>query len=198
MLEDMRVKRVFISLACLMATALTSFGQIAVKTNVAMDAVAIPNLGVEVGLSKKLTLDVPVYYNPWKSVAWKTDDNKLFKLFMVQPELRYWLCEKFNGHFFGLHGMAGAYNTTGIDFPFSPFDGLDSYRYKGHFYGGGISYGYQYILGRHWSVEATLGIGYAHVRYKKYPCENCAEMKEKGTENYFGPTRAALNLIYVF
>ena len=25
-----------------------------------------------------------------------------------------------------------------------------------------------------------------------------AKMEEKGTENYFGPTRAALNLIYVF
>ena len=37
---------------------------------------------------------------------------------MVQPELRYWLCDKFNGHFFGFHLMGGAYNTTGIDLPF--------------------------------------------------------------------------------
>ena len=66
----------------------------AVKTNVAIDAVAIPNLGVEVGLSKKLTVDIPFYYNPWKY-----SDNKMLKLVMVQPELRYWLCDKFNGHF---------------------------------------------------------------------------------------------------
>ena len=77
-----------------------------------MDAVAIPNLGVEVGLSKKLTVDIPFYYNPWKY-----SDNKMLKLVMVQPELRYWLCDKFNGHFFGFHLMGGAYNTTGIDLP---------------------------------------------------------------------------------
>lgn len=194
----MGLKKLFFSLVCLGASLQLSFGQVAVKTNVAMDAVAVPNLGMEVGLAKKLTLDIPVYYNPWRTVAWKNDDSKLFKLFMIQPELRYWLCDKFNGHFFGVHGMAGTYNTTGIDLPFSPFDDLDSFRYKGHFYGGGISYGYQYILGRHWSLEATLGIGYAHVRYKKYPCEDCSEMIEKDSKNYFGPTRAALNLIYVF
>ena len=129
---------------------------------------------------------------------WREQEGKLFKLFMVQPELRYWFCDKFNGHFLGLHGMGGAYNTTGIDLPFSPFDDLADFRYKGHFYGGGISYGYQHILSRHWSLEATLGIGYAYVRYKKYPCEDCKPMADKGTENYFGPTRAALNLIYVF
>ena len=84
----MTAKRVLISLVCLMTTTLFAVGQVAVKTNVAMDALAIPNAGFEVGLSKKLTLDVPVYYNPWKQVAWKEQDNKLFKLFMVQPELR--------------------------------------------------------------------------------------------------------------
>ena len=194
----MKAKRVLILLVCLMTTTLFSFGQVAVKTNVAMDALAIPNAGIEVGLGKKLTLDVPVYYNPWKQVAWREQDDKLFKLFMVQPELRYWLCDKFNGHFFGIHGMGGAYNTTGIDLPFSPFGDLGDYRYKGHFYGGGVSYGYQHIFSRHWSLEATLGVGYALVRYKKYPCEECAKRIGKGKENYFGPTRAALNLIYVF
>ena len=194
----MIVKRVFISLVCLVVTALSVSGQVAVKTNVAMDVLAVPNAGIEVGLSRKLTLDVPVYYNPWKQVMWKEQDNKLFKLFMVQPELRYWFCDKFNGHFIGVHGMGGAYNTTGIDLPFSPFEDLVDYRYKGTFFGAGISYGYQYILNRHWSIEGTLGLGYAYVLYKKYPCQNCKPMKEEGDEHYIGPTRAAVNLIYVF
>lgn len=194
----MSIKKLIISFVCLVVTSVSASGQLAVKTNLAMDAFAIPNIGAEVGLSKKFTLDIPVYYNPWKQVMWKEHEDKLLKLFMIQPELRYWLCDKFNGHFFGVHGMGGAYNTTGIDLPFTPFDDLADYRYKGHFYGGGISYGYQYILNRFWSIEATFGIGYAHVRYKKYPCENCPSVIDKGTENYFGPTRAALNLIYIF
>lgn len=189
----MVIRRILFLLVCLFTSSLFIYGQVGIKTNVAMDAVAIPNLGVEVGVSKKLTVDVPVYYNPWKY-----SDTKMLKLVMVQPELRYWLCDKFNGHFFGFHLMGGAYNTTGIDLPFSPFDDLEDYRYKGHFYGGGISYGYQFVLGRHWNLGATVGFGYAYVRYKKYPCEECGEMLEKSHKNYFGPTKAALNLIYIF
>ena len=67
----MIVKRVFNSLVCLVVTALSVSGQVTVKTNVTMDVLAIPNAGIEVGLSKKLTLDLPVYYNPWKQVMWK-------------------------------------------------------------------------------------------------------------------------------
>ena len=94
----MVIRRFLFSWVCLLASSLFMYGQVAVKTNVAIDAVAIPNLGVEVGLSKKLTVDIPFYYNPWKY-----SDNKMLKLVMVQPELRYWLCDKFNGHFFGFH-----------------------------------------------------------------------------------------------
>lgn len=57
---NMVIRRTLFVLMCLLASSLYMYGQIAVKTNVAMDAVAIPNLGVEVGLSKKLTLDVPI------------------------------------------------------------------------------------------------------------------------------------------
>ena len=58
----MEVKKVLISLVCLMMlSAFTVMGQVAVKTNLAMDALAIPNVELEVGISKKLSLDVPVY-----------------------------------------------------------------------------------------------------------------------------------------
>ena len=94
--------------------------------------------------------------------------------------------------------MVGNYHTTGIDLPFSIFDDTDKYRYKGYFFGGGISYGYQFILGRHWNLEATLGLGYARVSYDKYECKECGKKVDEGKKNYFGPTKAALSLIYLF
>lgn len=186
------IKKVLIVLGYLLTSA-CMFGQVAIKTNVPLDVVRIPNLGLEVGLSKKVTVDVPFYYNPWKY-----SDSKQFRLSMVQPELRYWLCDKFNGHFFGVHGMVGNYQISGIDMPFSIFDDLDSHRYKGNFYGGGVSYGYQFILSKHWNLEATLGLGYAHVTYEKYECKECGKKLEESSKNYFGPTKAALSLIYLF
>ena len=59
------IKKVLIVLGYLL-TSTFMHGQVAIKTNVPLDVVRIPNLGFEVGLSKKVTLDVPFYYNPWK------------------------------------------------------------------------------------------------------------------------------------
>ena len=76
----------------------TYLPKIAIKTNALYWATSTPNLGLEIGLAKKLTLDISGNYNPWKF-----SDNKQLKHWLVQPELRYWLCERFNGSFFGLH-----------------------------------------------------------------------------------------------
>ena len=38
----------------------------AIKTNALYWATSTPNLGFEVGLAKKLTLDISGNYNPWK------------------------------------------------------------------------------------------------------------------------------------
>ena len=88
-------RKVLFVLSLLLVSS-SMYGQIAVKTNVPMDVLRIPNIGFELGISKKITLDVPLYYNPWKF-----SDDKQLKLSMIQPEIRYWLCDKFNGHFFG-------------------------------------------------------------------------------------------------
>ena len=75
----------------------TYLPKFAIKTNALYWATSTPNLGFEVGLAKKITLDVSGNYNPWKF-----GDDRQIKHWLVQPELRYWLCERFNGSFFGL------------------------------------------------------------------------------------------------
>ena len=84
----MVIRRTLFVLMCLLASSLYMYGQIAVKTNVAMDAVAIPNLGVEVGLSKKLTLDVPMYYNPWKYSDSKMQGSPKINLPLIRIKYR--------------------------------------------------------------------------------------------------------------
>ncbi|MGL5938505.1 MAG: DUF3575 domain-containing protein [Phocaeicola sp.] len=186
-------QRLKLFLASLLIGVSCAKSQVAIKTNLLLDALRIPTLGAEFGLSQQLTLDIPFYYNPWSH-----SNQKEFKLFMVQPELRYWFCNKFNGHFMGLNLLAGVYNTIGIDSPFALWNDMKEYRYKGDAYGIGLSYGYQFILGRHWNLEANVGIGYAYVNYKKYPCSECGDMIEKSHKHYYGPTKAAISLIYLF
>lgn len=161
--------------------------QFALKTNALYLATTTLNLGFEVGLSSKFTLDVSGNYNPWTF-----SDNKKLKHWLIQPELRYWLCDRFNGHFFGLHAHYAEFNVGGI----KQLD-LEHYRYEGNLYGGGISYGYHWILGNHWSLEGTIGVGYAHIDYDKYKCEKCGTKIKDDNTNYWGPTKIGLSIIYV-
>ena len=107
---------------------------VAVKTNLLYDATATINLGAEIGLAPKWTLDLSGNYN-----GWSFNDNKKWKHWMAQPEARYWLCEAFNGHFFGAHLLGGQYNVGGINLPFGIYDGLKDHRYEGWYVGGGCT-----------------------------------------------------------
>ena len=99
-------------LGVLLCNTANSYAQkVAVKTNLLYDATTTMNLGLEIGLGKKWSLDLSGNYNPWKF-----DDETRLRHWGVQPELRYWLCEKFNGHFLGLHGHYAKYNVGGMSF----------------------------------------------------------------------------------
>ena len=186
------MKKVILSLA-FAAIALSAGAQRGVlKNNVVYDALATPNLGIELGLGRATPLDISGNYNPFEKSS-----GKMFKHWLIQPEFRYWLCERFNGHFFGVHGLGGEYNIAKVKLPFGlAKDGKD-YRYDGSYVGGGVSYGYQWMLARKWSLEATVGVGYVRFNYDKYPCYDCGQRLESGNKNYFGPTKVGINLIFV-
>lgn len=166
----------------------------AVKTNLIADGTSTINLAVEVGLGQKTTLDLYGNYNPWKF-----SERKYFKHTVFQPEFRYWFCERFNGHFIGTHLHAGVFNVSGVKMPFGMWTKLKTHRYQGELVGAGISYGYQWVLGRHWNLEGNIGAGYAYINYDKYNCGNCGVRLAKDEKHhYFGPTKAAVTLMYVF
>ena len=71
----MKKKRILFLFVTLFASTLLYSQVVGVKTNVVMDALKIINLGAEVGLSKKLTLDLYANYNPWKY-----KDQKMMKM----------------------------------------------------------------------------------------------------------------------
>ena len=179
---------------------LESYAQkVALKSNLLYDATATMNLGLEFGLARKWTLDVPVNYNPWKP-----DNGRRLRHWGIQPEIRYWfcerfklmywLCEKFNGHFFGVHAHYADYNVGGLKIL---GENMENHRYQGHLYGAGFSVGHSWILKKRWSIEASLGLGYAYIAYEKYPCTTCGTKSKDTSKNYLGPTKASVSLIYV-
>ncbi len=169
---------------------LTTTPDIAVKTNMLYDMTTTLNLAVEVRLGYQLTFDIPVNYNPWTFA-----DNKKWKQLIVQPELRYWLYEAFKGHFFGAHLHGGVFNAGHWGAPFSDY--MNTHRFEGWLLGAGLSYGYHWIFTYHWSLEATIGLGYAYMNYDTYYCETCGDYVERNVTHYLGPTRIGLSLLYM-
>lgn len=155
---------------------------VAVKTNGLYWLTTTPNIGAEFALSRKVTLEVAGAYNPWTF-----SDDKKMRFWLAQPELKYWLCEKFEGHFLGVHLHGAQY-----------FGGFSDKRYDGYLAGGGITYGYDWILSPHWNLEAAIGIGYAHLWYKESDRIPCIKEYTKEHKNYFGPTKLALSIVYIF
>lgn len=166
--------------------------RIALKTNILALATTTFSLGAEVRIGKRLTLDVPVYFNPWRF-----KNNKQFRQFQVKPELRWWGHEAFNKHYLGVHAIYGMYNVGNLNLPLKIYPSLKDYRYEGHMFGGGISVGHQWILGKRWNLEAALGLGYVFTHYRKKECSVCNDYIEKGDKHYIGPTKTAISLIYV-
>lgn len=166
--------------------------KIALKNNLVYNVTATPNLALEIGTGSKTTLDLYAGYHPFTF-----GDNKKFKHWLVQPGFRYWTCERFNGLFFGAHIHGGEFNFTNIRLPFGLYKGLRNNRYEGHFYGGGISIGYQWVLGNRWNLEAEAGAGYARIYYDKYACRSCSPKTDSGHRNYFGPTKASLSIVFL-
>ena len=165
---------------------------VAVKTNLLYWATTTPNLSAELGLGKRTSLELTGGYNPW---TLDKNSNKKIKHWMVMPEFRYWLCEKFNGHFFGLHSGYAFYNISGVRIPFQSKSTKD-HRYQGWATGVGLSYGYSWLLGKRWNLEAEIGAGYAYSPYDSYECLECRRSLDSGTRHYWGITKAAISLIY--
>lgn len=163
--------------------------QVAVKTNLLYDATTTLNLGCEVAVQKHFTVDVSGNYNPWTF-----SDDKSIKHWLVQPEVRYWILEAFNGHYIGVHGQYADYDIAGQKLPF----GMKSdFCYDGNAYGGGISYGYHLYLSPRWNVEFTIGAGYTYFEYDKYTYPKGEEKIGRFRNNYWGLTKAGISIVYI-
>lgn len=158
-----------------------------VSTNGLYWLTATPNVGVEYSFHKRMSATVNLSYNPFSF-----PDNKKWKHVLGTAEYRYWLSRAFKGHYFGAHFTGGVFNIGNL-----PFGRLKKYRYEGTLYGGGITYGYQWIVSNRINIGADIGFGYFHLNYDKYYCPTCGDQIDHYRSNYFGPTKIGINLIYL-
>mgnify|MGYP002577225924 CR=1 FL=1 len=170
----------------LLALALSAPAQsYSLRTNVLGLGTANLNLEGSMTLGRKWSLHLPLQYNPFKF-----SQNRQFRNFYAAPGVRYWLLESYMGGFVGMYGTAGTYSVGNL------FG--SKYRYEGEGYGLGVSIGRSYQLGRQWNMEWEVGAGAVWLAYDKYLCKRCGDLVGRDYGWRFLPTRAALNLVYLF
>lgn len=180
-------KIVLLFVVCIVQALNASAQSSVVKINLVNTFAGAVSLGVETPLGSKSTFSIDASYQGW-------DVFESFKMrhILVQPELRWWSKYRYWRMFFGVHALYAQYNVGKLG-----LFGLDGSRVEGAAYGGGVSYGYQWVLANRLNLEATVGVGYARIDYKKYSCEQCGDFKGDGTVDHIGPTKLGVSLIYL-
>lgn len=158
----------------------------AIKSNALYLAAGVTNIGGEYAFHPHWSVDLPLVYSPY-TIARRYRMRFLY----IQPEARYWLDRPMKGHFFGVHLHAGVFNVS--------LDNKNRYQSEKGFHGAGISYGYAMPLSRRWSMEFTVGVGYAFTKYcTYYNVPNGLRYEKDRPYNYWGLTKLGLNFVYRF
>ena len=177
--------------------------RIGVKTNALYLATSTPNIGLEYAFADRFSLELEGGYNPW---TLDSDRNMKAKHFLVSPEVRYWFCEAFNGHFIGINANYTLFNLSGVDVPavFFPsarsamvLEDLKNRRSEGWAAGAGLTYGCVWPIARRWNLECTVGLGYWYTDYDKFESRKCGLFQEHVSYGAFGPTALGISFIYL-
>ena len=171
---------------------------ISIKTNVLYGAyTSTPNIGIGASVNDKSSIEISGGYNPW-NLKGKKDNNKKLVHWTASLDYKYWFCEAFNGHFFGVNIIGSQYNISKHELRFLLGKDSQKYRYEGWAIGSGVFYGYQFLINKRFAIETSLGLGYARLNYSKYRCNKCGEKIGNDTRNYWGPTKADISVVYLF
>lgn len=163
---------------------------VSVKTNLLAYSTLIPNIGMEVRITPRLSFEVTGMYSPYNLFS---HDFKT-RVLAMKPELRYWWGESLRkGHFVGVHVPIAGFNIQlNEDF---------RYQDPNHaLWGVGLNYGYAMLIGKrqNMSLDFTIGFGFMDFTYDVYEGVRNGKYVETIQKRYFGPTRVGINLSYIF
>lgn len=162
----------------------SSFGQrVALRTNVLDWATLTPNLTLETRLSNRFSLGFGLAGNPVKVTVCDTRFNS----FRFIPELRYWFNRPMAKHYAGVALLASSFDLV-----------LKDTRKQGDIFGGGLTYGYALVLGRHWNVEFTVGAGLGYARYFDYLESEPSPSSPNVSKLMIIPMNIGVSFTYIF
>lgn len=119
--------------------------RMALTTNLLEDAVATPNLGIDIVLADKQSVSFDASYSPYKL-------TKVFynKRMTYRIGYKYWFTQSLYGHYIGADLVASSSDV-----------GLAKWNFRDQYLGVGVGYGYALIIGKRWNLVPHIGLGLA-------------------------------------
>lgn len=155
-----------------------------VKSNLLYDAVLMPSLEVEYRFNQRWSAAVE------GNMAWWHNNGKhrYYQLATIVPEVRYWFRPQGDrrGHYLGLFGGGGWYDLENKNKGYQGEGGMV-----------GISYGYQFPVGKHFAFEAGIGVGFLTTKYDEYlPIDGHYVYQQTSRTNYVGPLKLKFAFVW--
>lgn len=158
--------------------------RLAVKTNLLYYGALLPNIELEYLCGERWSVALEA------DVAWynRESNHKAYRLAIGSPEVRYWpiVRERWHGMYIGAFAGGALFDLE---------NGGNGYQGPCAFTG--LSVGYMWKIGRHFSLEAGLGAGYMRIHAKKYqPMDGHYVYLQTKNIDYFGPLKLKLSLVW--
>lgn len=154
-------------LLLLLGTTGTKAQRIAVNTDVLMDAIMAPSLGVELTLTKKSTLNINALYG-----------NKILgkdmRITAVQPEWKVYISGRpMYHHYVGIVGLLTSYKLN-----------FDDKYHDGDACGIGVSFGYVLPIKERLLIDFHSSLGGAYYHQKEYMVGEDYDKKHVNSDGY--------------
>lgn len=158
-----------------------------IRTNLLLDAVAVPNIGAEVFLGGRCSAEAQ-----WMYAWWHLENKDIFwRIYGGQIGFRKYFGEKLkdmelSGHHIGVYGQAFTY-----DFGFGSKGETSKFTY-----GGGLDYGYCLPVSGRIAFDFSVGLGFLSGEYKTYKYDKgCYVWQETRIRRMMSPTKAEIALV---
>lgn len=166
---------------------------IAIKNNLLYDLILAPNIEIERWFGKNNQWSVMLeWQSPW--YTWHKN-SRAYEILNLGVELRYWFNSNnkkhrwLTGFFMGAYAMSGKYDLE-----------WNSKGNQGEYWSPGLTFGYAHKISKRWNMEYSIGAGWLTTNYRHYIglFDNTNLIWQySGHENYFGPTKAKVSLVFM-
>lgn len=146
-------------------SACSIFSQTEFKFNSVSALVLIPNVGVEVGLSDQLSVQLD-----FSASFWDSFDGVPLQFVQIYPEVRYYPKSILDGFFVGGHVGFGMFTLAKNTFPafIEKSDYPDDLYQSGRNTYYGLTVGYKKYFKQKWAYEVFVGGGTSQANYRGY------------------------------